>query len=309
MLLSQKIKSAKNQFCSGHSACAGCAFPAIVRTVMAGSDKPLVVSNATGCLEVTSTVYPRSAWKTNYIHTAFENASATLAGVETAYKFLMKKNKIKQEYNFLAIGGDGGTYDIGLQSLSGALERRHRFVYLCYDNEGYMNTGGQKSSATPEGASTTTKPAGKISFGKETQRKNILDICIAHNIDYVASASIHNPNDLIRKAEKAFSVDGPAVLVVFSPCITVWKFPEGQYVKISKLAAETRFWPLFEYEKGRYTLNYKPSKYLPVEDFLKLQGRFKHLFRDGKNDKIVSDIQRNVDLEWDKLLDKIENRN
>lgn len=306
MLLAQKIKTAKNQFCSGHSACAGCAFPTIVRTVMAASDRPLVVSNATGCLEVTSTVYPRSAWKTNYIHSAFENASATLSGVEAAYRFLMKKNKLKREYNFLAIGGDGGTYDIGLQSLSGALERKHRFVYLCYDNEGYMNTGGQKSGATPEGASTTTEPAGANTLGKETQRKNILDICIAHNIEYAASASVHNPNDLLKKAEKAFSAKGPAVLVVFSPCITVWKFPEGQYVKIAKLAAETRFWPLFEYENGKYKLNYKPSKYLPVEEFLKLQGRFKHLFKDDNGAKVIADIQRNVDLEWNKLLAKVE---
>ncbi len=305
MLLSQKIKSAKNQFCSGHSACAGCAFPAIVRTVISASERPLVISNATGCLEVTSTVYPRSAWKTNYIHSAFENASATLSGVETAYRFLSKKNRQKEDFNFLAVGGDGGTYDIGLQSLSGALERRHRFVYLCYDNEGYMNTGGQKSGATPEGASTTTAPAGKISLGKENQRKNILEICIAHNIEFVASASVHNPNDLFRKAEKAFSCQGPAVLIVFSPCITVWKFPEGQYVRIARLAAETRFWPLFEYENGKYTLNYKPAKYTPVEEFLKLQGRFKHLFKDKAGAKIISNIQRNVDLEWAKLLDKI----
>ncbi len=308
MLLAEKIKSAPNKLCPGHSACAGCAFPTIVRTVMAASENPLVVSNATGCLEVTSTVYPRSAWDTNYIHSAFENAPATLAGVEAAHRFLKKQNRAQKDYNFLAIAGDGGTYDIGLQSLSGALERGHRFVYLCYDNGAYMNTGGQKSSATPEGANTTTEPAGAVNLGKKTNRKNILEICIAHNIKYVASASVHNPNDLFRKAQKAFSLDGPAVLLVFSPCITVWKFPEGQYVKISKLAAESRFWPIFEYENGKYTINYLPSKYTPVSEFLKLQGRFKHLFKNEKGEKIVADIQRNVDLEWQKLLNRAERR-
>jgi len=288
----------------GHSACSGCAFPAIVRTVMAASDKPLVVSNATGCLEVTSTVYPRSAWKTQYIHSAFENAAATISGVERSYTYLQKTGKLDREYNFLVVGGDGGSYDIGIQSLSGALERGHRFVYLCYDNEGYMNTGGQKSSATPFGADTTTEPSSNIDYGKENPRKNFLKICTAHGIDYAAQASVHNLPDLYMKARKAFASDGPAVLVVFSPCITVWKFPEGQYVKIARLAAETRFWALYERERGKYTINYVPQKYTPVEEFLKPQGRFKHLFKNPYGRKVISQIQQRTDLRWEKLLQK-----
>ena len=302
--LAQNIKQSRNRFTSGHGACAGCAFPAIVRTAMAASEKPLVVSNATGCLEVTSTVYPRSAWKAQYIHTAFENAAAVMSGIESSYKYQRKTGKLNREYNFLVVGGDGGSYDIGLQSLSGALERGHQFVYLCYDNEAYMNTGGQKSSATPFAANTTTEPSSKIDIGKERPRKNFLEICVAHNITYGAQASVHDLPDLHRKAQKAFASKGPAVLVVFSPCITVWKFPEGQYVKIARLAAETRFWPLYEYEEGKYTINYFPQKYTPVEEFLKLQGRFKHLFKNRYSQNVIARIQQNIDLKWDKLLRK-----
>lgn len=301
MLLSHSINNAENKLNPGHGACAGCAFPSIVRTVMAASKLPLVVSNATGCLEVTTTIYPRSAWETNYIHTAFENSSATLSGVEAAFNAKRKNGKLKKDFNFLAIGGDGASYDIGLQSLSGALERGHRFVYLCYDNAGYMNTGGQRSGATPKGSDTTTEPEGSQKMGKEKFRKNFLEICIAHDISYAATASVSNLKDLFNKAEKAFSQEGPAVLLVFSPCITVWKFQDGQYVKISKLAVESRFWPLYEYEKGKYIQNYIPQKYVPVEEFLKTQGRFKHLFKNQTGRKIIEEIQKDVDLRWAKI--------
>lgn len=302
--LAQQIKSSVNKYSSGHSACAGCAFPPIIRTVMAASELPLVVSNATGCLEVTSTIYPQSAWGTRYIHSAFENAAATISGVESSYKYLRKVGKLDKEFNFLAIGGDGGSYDIGLQSLSGAMERGHRFVYLCYDNNAYMNTGGQKSSATPFGASTTTEPSSKIDYGKESPRKSFLKICIAHGIKYAAQASAHDLPDLFRKAQKAFSVDGPAVLLVLSPCITLWKFPEGHSVKIARLAVETRFWASYEFEDGKYTVNYVPPKYTPVEEYLKPQGRFKHLFANPYGTKIISQIQQRTDLRWEKLLQK-----
>jgi len=302
--LAQQIKQSPNQFAPGHSACAGCAFPAIIRTVMAASEKPLVVSNATGCLEVTSTIYPYSAWKNQYIHSAFENAAATISGVERSYSFLRKTGRLDREYNFLVVGGDGGSYDIGIQSLSGALERGHRFVYLCYDNEGYMNTGGQKSSATPFGASTTTEPSNNNDYGKETPRKNFLKICIAHGIEYAAQASVHNLPDLHRKAQKAFSMEGPSVLLVLSPCITLWKFPEGRYVEIAKMAAETRFWALYERENGKYTINYIPQKYTPVEEFLKTQGRFQHLFSNSYGPKIISQIQQRIDLRWERLTQK-----
>ncbi|MBM3256445.1 MAG: pyruvate ferredoxin oxidoreductase, partial [Candidatus Moranbacteria bacterium] len=194
--LAQTIKQSENQFMPGHGACAGCAFPPIIRTVLAASTKPLVVSNATGCLEVTSTIYPRSSWGVNYIHSVFANAAATISGIESASRFLEKTVSLKKGVNFLVIGGDGATYDIGLQSLSGAFERGHRFVYLCYDNQAYMNTGGQKSGATPFGANTTTEPSSRTDFGKELPRKNFMNICIAHRASYAAQASAHNLDDL-----------------------------------------------------------------------------------------------------------------
>jgi len=299
--LGEKIKANENQLAPGHRTCAGCAIPPIIRTVMAGSDKPLIVSNATGCLEVTTTIYPQTAWEVPYIHSAFENAAATISGIESAYKYLKKKG-LKKEYNFLAIGGDGGTYDIGLQAISGALERRHNFTYLCYDNEGYMNTGGQRSGATPRGASTTTEPAGSERAGKLHFRKNFLEIAIAHDIEYAAQASINNPQDLYQKAQKAFNTKGPSVLLVFSPCVTLWKFADGTYPKISELAVETRFWPLYEYEKGKYKVNYIPRKYTPIDEFMSPQKRFKHLFKTKAGKEIVKDTQKRIDDKWEKLL-------
>jgi len=196
---------------------------------------------------------------------------------------------------------NGNSYDIGLQSLSGALERGHDFVYVLYDNESYCNTGGQRSSATPLGANTTTTPAGKVHQGKEEFKKDITKIVAAHNIPYVAQAAVHNWMDLYKKAEKAFAVKGPAFINVLSPCQLNWKIKPEMAIKISKLATETNFWPLYEIENGVYKLNYKPAKVKPVEEFLKPQGRFKHLFKE-ENKRILEKIQKHVDSEWDKLL-------
>ena len=297
--LAKKLEEQK--FVPGHRTCAGCGIPLVVRTVLAASSKPVVVAVATGCLEVTSTIYPFSAWNVPFIHNAFENAASTISGVETAYKALKKKGKIKEEINFVAFGGDGGTYDIGLQALSGAFERGHKFVYVLYDNEAYMNTGIQRSSATPYGASTTTAPAGKVIQGKEEWRKDITAIAVAHHIPYVAQASISNLIDLYNKAEKAFNADGPAFLNVLQPCNVGWNYPMEKTIEIAKLAAESKFWPLYEVENGVYKLNYKPSKEVPVSDFMKSQGRFKHLFK-PENKKIIDFIQKRTDEEWDKLL-------
>ncbi len=466
----------------GHRSCSGCGFPQIVRAVLASSDKPVVVGCATGCLEVTSTIYPFSSWNVPFIHSAFENAAATIAGVESAYKSLKKQGKIESDINFVAFGGDGGSFDIGLQSLSGALERAHDFLYVCYDNEAYMNclsldsfimaekgltriteikagdkvyafnqkngnlvlkkctglfdngikevyelntlhhtikatpnhpflvverrgikgqnrliwkqldelnnsdevlvlkklqnehsyrfppiklskkgdykvnkikqrnfladneyfsseriisiklikkeptldlrvegehnfiadgivvhnTGIQRSSATPYGASTTTTPAGKILHGKEEFRKDFARICIAHNTPYVAQASLSNLIDLTNKAQKAFSIKGPKVLLVLQPCTLGWQFPPDKTIEIAKLAVETRFWPLYEVENGKYKLTYKPSKNIPVVEYLKTQGRFKHLFK-PENKHIIDLIQKNIDEEWERLLNAIKN--
>jgi pyruvate ferredoxin oxidoreductase beta subunit len=298
-------KELTKNFASGHSACAGCAFPTIVRTILGESPDPVVISNATGCLEVTSTLYPYTAWKTPFIHSAFENASATISGIERAHKILSKKGKVAKKIKFVVFGGDGGTYDIGLQSLSGALERGHDFVYVVYDNGGYMNTGNQRSSATPYGAATETTPVGKESFGKVEMRKNLMEIVAAHHIKYAAQANVAYLADLKKKAKKAFETEGPAFLSVFSPCTNNWKFPTSQYVAISKLATETNFWPLFEIEDGKYKVNWATEKPKELEEFLKTQGRFKHLFSE-KNKPVIDEMKKIVKDEWQRLVNKTE---
>jgi len=296
-----KDQSINKKFVSGHRTCSGCGIPQIVRTVLSASKKPVVVTNATGCLEVTSTIYPYTSWNVPYIHNAFENAAATISGIESAFKVLKRKGKIKRDINFVAFGGDGGTSDIGLQSLSGALERGHRFVYVQYDNQAYENTGVQRSSATPYGADTTTETVGKLHKGKEKFKKDITKIIIAHNIPYIAQASVSNLIDLYNKAEKAFSMNGPAFINVLQPCTLGWKFNTSLTIKIADLAVKTNFWPLYEVENGIYKINYKDEKRLPIMNFLKLQGRFKHLLKE-ENKHIVDNIQKNIDKEWDNLL-------
>lgn len=299
-------KELSKNLAPGHSACAGCAFPSIVRTILGEATTPVVISNATGCLEVTSTIYPYTAWKTPYIHSAFENAAATISGVERAYVALRKKTlrqaqgALQKRIKFVAFGGDGGTYDIGLQALSGALERGHNFLYVVYDNGGYMNTGNQRSSATPFGSATETTPTGKESFGKMEMRKNLMEIVAAHHIPYLAQANIANLVDLKMKARKALAVDGPSFLTVFSPCTNNWKFPTSQYVAIAKLATETNFWPLYEIENGKYKLNWEPKTLKPVTEFLKTQGRFKHLFL-PKNKLVLEKIQKIVNAEFARI--------
>jgi pyruvate ferredoxin oxidoreductase beta subunit len=299
-------KELNKYYSCGHSACAGCGFPAIVRTVLGELKTDVVLANATGCLEVTSTLYPYSAWKVPYIHSAFENAAATISGAEKAYEILKRKGKIKKKIKFVAFGGDGGTYDIGLQSLSGALERGHNFLYVCYDNGGYMNTGNQRSSATPYGTFTETTPVGKKEHaGKMETRKNLMEIVAAHRISYLAQANVANLADLKKKAKKAIETDGPSFLLVFSPCTNNWKFPTSQYVNVAKLATETNFWPLYEIEKGKLKINWATEKPKPVSEFLKTQGRFKHLFKE-ENKSHLEEIQKMVNDEWQGLVDRTE---
>ncbi|HDM90166.1 MAG TPA: pyruvate ferredoxin oxidoreductase, partial [candidate division WOR-3 bacterium] len=282
-------------------ACAGCGFPSIIRLVLGATTDPKVVANATGCMEVVTTIFPYTAWPVNWIHSLFENAAATIAGVESAYKALKRKGKVKtdKEIKFIAFGGDGGTYDIGLQSLSGALERGHNFLYVLYDNQAYMNTGIQRSSATPFGAHTTTSPAGKVIPGKLQKRKEITEIVAAHGIPYAAQASISHWLDLQKKAEKALTVEGPAFLNVLSPCTPGWGIPDDMTVEVAKMAVETRAWPLYEVENGYYRITYKPKEYVPIEEWFKMQGRFKHLL---KRPDIIAEAQRQVDETWERLL-------
>ena len=300
----REIQAREERLAPGHRMCAGCGGTIAVRNVLKAlhpGDKA-VIGNATGCLEVSSYKYPYTAYEDSYIHNTFENAGATLAGVETAYRALRKRGKIGEEYKFITFGGDGGTYDIGLQSLSGAMERGHDMVYVCYDNGAYMNTGVQRSSATPMYADTTTTPTGKNSSGKPQYRKDLAAIMAAHNIPYVAQTTfIGNLKDLYVKSEKAIYTPGAAFLNIMAPCPRGWKYESPDIIEICKLGVETCYWPLFEIVEGEWILNYQPKKKLPIEDFLKKQGRFKHLFQKG-NEYLIEAFQAEVDKRWEELL-------
>ncbi len=288
----------------GHRLCSGCGAPIVVRQILANIKDPVVAINATGCLEVSTTVYPYSAWNIPWIHSAFANAAATASGIIEAYNALKTKGKINKEIKFVVFGGDGSSYDIGLQSLSGALERGHKFLYVCYNNEAYMNTGNQRSGASPLGALTSTTPIGKISAGKNQRRKNLTEIVAAHNIPFVAQASIHLWPDIASKVAKAMAVDGPSFINILSPCQLFWGFSPNLTIKIARLAVETGLWPLYEIENGKYKINYAPTDFLPMGDWLKSQTRFKHLLL-PENQPIVEKIQEEVDRQWKELKTKV----
>ncbi|OGC21271.1 pyruvate ferredoxin oxidoreductase [candidate division WOR-1 bacterium RIFOXYB2_FULL_42_35] len=300
------LAAKKEPICGGHRACAGCGAPIIVRQVLMSSKDPVVVTSATGCLEVVTTIFPYSAWEVPFLHNAFENSAATCSGVEAAFKALKKKGQAPAEHvNFVAFGGDGGTYDIGFQSLSGAMERGHDMLYVCYNNEAYMNTGIQRSSATPMGAATTTAPAGKVIPGKVQFPKNLTEIMVAHDIPYVAQSAVGFWRDLTSKAEKAFSIRGPKFMNVLQPCRLGWGYKPELTAELGRLAANTCVWPLYEVIEGKYKLTYRPKEKKPVVEFLKMQDRFRHLFRPG-NEAILEAIQKEVDRRWEALLNKCE---
>ena len=300
------VAEKKSRFTSGHRMCAGCGAPPVTRMILRvlKPEDHAVISNATGCMEVSSFIYPYTAWTESYIHTAFECAAATCSGVEAAYKSMRKQGKLPEDVHakFIAFGGDGGTYDIGLQSLSGAMERGHDMTYVCYDNGAYMNTGIQRSSATPRFADTTTSPAGSVIPGKMQSRKDLTEIMEAHHLPYVAqTAAYMNFKDLYEKAEKAIYTEGPTFLNVLAPCPRGWGYPTEDLMNINKLAVETCYWPLYEIENGRYKITYKPAKKLPIEEFLKPQKRFKHMFKPG-NEWMIEEFQKEVDRRWEALL-------
>jgi pyruvate ferredoxin oxidoreductase beta subunit len=300
----KQIQERPERLAPGHRMCAGCGGTIAVRNVLKAlhpGDRA-VVGNATGCLEVSSYMYPYTAYEDSYIHNAFENAGATLSGVETAYHALQKRGRLKENFKFITFGGDGGTYDIGLQSLSGAMERGHDLVYVCYDNGAYMNTGIQRSSATPMYADTTTTPSGVASDGKPQGRKDLAAIIAAHNIPYVAQTTfIGNMKDLYVKSEKAIYTPGAAFLNIMAPCPRGWKYDAPDIIEICRLGVETCYWPLFEVIDGKWILNYEPKKKLPLEDFLRKQGRFKHLFKPG-NEHLIAAFQAETDRRWEELL-------
>ncbi|MBU4555976.1 MAG: pyruvate ferredoxin oxidoreductase [Actinobacteria bacterium] len=290
----------------GHRLCAGCGASIAVRQILlAAGESPLVAGCATGCLEVSTTIYPYSSWRVPFIHNAFENSAATISGVEAAFKGMQRAGKIPadKKVKFVAFGGDGGTYDIGLQSLSGAMERGHDMVYVCYDNGAYMNTGIQRSSATPLGAWATTSEVGKAQQGKIQRRKDLTSIIADHNIPYAAQASVSHWRDLTSKAEKAFAVDGPAFLNVLAPCPRGWRTLPNKSIEHAKAAVQTGFWPLFEVEDGVWRQTVKVPTRKPIEEFIRPQGRFKYLFAPG-NEALLESIQVEVDRYWDYIMDR-----
>ena len=302
--LKETVKK-ESRLVSGHRMCAGCGAPPAIRNILRAlkEEDNAVVSCATGCLEVSTCIYPYTSWKNvSFIHTAFACASAVLSGAEKTYYALKRAGKITKETKFIAIGGDGGTLDIGIQSLSGAMERAHDMTYICYDNGAYMNTGTQRSSATPHFADTTTSPAGKVIPGKIQKRKDLTQIMAQHNLPYVAQTALFgNLQDIYTKSETAIYTEGPTFLTVFSPCPRGWGYPTEDLADIQKLAIQTCFWPIYEIKEGVYKINYKPANKLPVIEFVKKQKRFKHMMQPG-NEWMIEELQKEIDAKWDYLL-------
>jgi len=295
-----RMLTQKEYFAPGHRACQGCAEVLAVRLVAKALGRNVIVSNATGCMEIVSSPLPFTSWKVPWFHVAFENTAAVASGVEAGLKVLMRKGRIpKRKIVSLAMGGDGGTADIGLQALSGALERGHDFIYICTDNEAYMNTGIQRSSSTPFGASTTTSPAGKTTIGQITWKKNMAAIAAAHNIPYVATACPSYPLDLVQKVKKAADIEGPAYIHILSVCPTGWRSAPELSIKMGRLAAETGVFPLYEVERGRYRMSIDFPQLKPVKEYFKLQGRFRHL-----TDDMIQEIEERIHKDYEELKEK-----
>ena len=292
------IITEEEPFVPGHRACSGCGEALAVRLAAKAAGKNIIVVNATGCMEVVASPFPYTAWQVPWVHTLFENTAAVASGAEAGIKSLIAKGKLADRgTKIMALAGDGGTSDIGLQALSGALERGHDLLYVCLDNEAYMNTGIQRSSATPYGAATTTSPAGKVISGQVTWKKNMPAIAVAHDIPYVATASPSYHKDLMRKVAKGLATPGPAYLHVLSVCPVGWRCATDITIKIGRLAVKTGVFPLYEVENGRYKLNISPPQLTPIKEYLQLQGRFRHLSEDTTNE-----IQDRVHREYAKLV-------
>jgi len=295
-----RLVEAPEKFTQGHRGCVGCGEVLALRHVFKAVGRDIVVVNATGCMEIIASAFPTTAWEVPWIHTLFENTAAVASGVEAAYKAMKRKGLYPkdQPVKVIAIGGDGGTADIGLQALSGALERGHDFMYVCLDNEAYMNTGVQRSGATPYGATTTTSPAGKT-IGQVTWKKNMPAIAAAHGIPYVATASPAYIFDLMEKVKKAMAVKGPSYLHIYSPCPTGWRCATDLSIRYARLVVESGIFPLYEVVNGKYKLSMDIENLLPVTTYMKGQGRFRHLI-----EKDINYIQERVIKEWEELKQK-----
>jgi pyruvate ferredoxin oxidoreductase beta subunit len=295
-----RLITKKEVFAPGHRACIGCGEALAVKLACKAAGQNMIVVNATGCMEIVASQIPYTTWGVPWIHTLFENTAAVASGIEAGLKAIVRKKRIPDRgTKVVAIAGDGGTVDIGLQALSGALERGHNFLYLCFDNEAYMNTGVQRSSATPFGAATTTSPAGKVSIGQFSWKKNMPAIVAAHNIPYVATASPSYPFDMMEKVEKGMAVNGPAYIHILSVCPVGWRSKADLSVRLGRLAVETGIFPLFEFENSTYKMSFDIPRLRPVTDYMKLQGRFRHLSPDT-----IKKIQQRVTEEYNNLLEK-----
>jgi pyruvate ferredoxin oxidoreductase beta subunit len=269
MLTSERI----NYFAPGHRACPGCGAAVAVRQILRAAGKDTIVVSATGCLETFSSPYGQSAWEVPWVHSLFENSAAVANGVEAALEVLGEKSHV------IVISGDGGTYDIGLGILSGMFERKVNVTYICYNNEAYMNTGVQRSSATPLGATTTTTPLGKFSYGKTEVKKDLPAIAAAHGVEYIATATIAYPQDLMKKVAKAISITGSKYIEVFCPCCIGWGFDSSKTVQVARMAVETGLYPIYEWEKGQIVSVRKVPNKKPIEEYLQIQNRFKHFLQ------------------------------
>jgi pyruvate ferredoxin oxidoreductase beta subunit len=306
----KKIKNLKefstsaDRFEGANLLCPGCAHSIIVREVLNATNDDLVLAASTGCLEVCTAVYPYTSWDASWIHIGFENGSTAVAGAEAMYKALKRKGRLKQPERtpkFVAFGGDGATYDIGFQWISGCFERGHDMMYVCLDNEVYANTGGQRSSSTPIGSSTTTAPAGRVSYGEKMNKKDMVGIMAAHGAPYVAQVAPNKWKDMVKKIQTGFKTEGPVYINAMSACTTEWKFAPEDTIEISDLATDSLVFPLYEIIDGRQlNITYRPKNVLPVKDYLGAQGRFKHLFK-PENKHVLDEWQKRVDSNWEHL--------
>lgn len=299
----RELRKKPSRMASGHRLCPGCGIGTIMNQVFASVEAPVVMANATGCSEICFSPVPYATMKTPWIHSLFENSASVISGVESCWKAKQKKGELTSEQEkikFLAVGGDGATYDIGFQWLSGALERGHNFVYVCFDNEGYMNTGYQRSSAVPKGFDTHTSPDGKAIHGKIQHRKNLTKILANHDIPYVAQANPWNYVDLMRKVNHAFEIDGPAVIMAYSPCPTNWKHASEDGLDVARLATEAGLWPLYEVEYGKWKINSAAPREGALEEFLGMQKRTKNLLRKD-HAKELEELKEQIGNDWEYL--------
>ena len=298
-----RLVKQRENFAPGHRACIGCGEALAIRLTFKALQNNVIVVNATGCMEIVASQLPFTSWELPWIHTLFENTAAVASGIESALKAMKRKGyEVPDNTKVVAIGGDGGTSDIGLQALSGAMERGHDFTYICFDNEAYMNTGIQRSSATPFGAATTTSPAGKVKFGQMTWKKNMAAIAVAHDIPYVATATHSYPFDLMDKVRRAVNTPGPAYIHVLSVCPTGWRSATDTVIRQGRLAVQTGVFPLYEVVNGQYRMTVDVPELRPVQDYLKVQGRFRHL-----SDDLIAQIQERVTRDYNNLLEKAKN--